>query len=51
MKTQTGNNSGTLLLYTWDLSAYQGQTAQFQILDDNTGAWGHILVDHPLLTD
>jgi levanbiose-producing levanase len=52
VKTQTGDNSGNLSLYTWDLTAYAGQTAQFQILDQSTSStWGHILVDHPLLTD
>lgn len=41
-----------MVLETWDLSAYAVQTAQFQILDQSTSAtWGHIMVDHPLLTD
>lgn len=51
VRTQTGSNSNKAALYTWDLATYAGQTAEFQILDHNTGAWGHIMVDHPLLTD
>ncbi|MCU1477083.1 MAG: Levanase [Subtercola sp.] len=51
VKTQTGNNSGDLSLYSWDVSAYAGQNAQFQILDQNTGGWGHIMVDQVTLSD
>ncbi len=52
VRTQTGTNAAGMVLYTWDLSAYAGQTAQFQILDQSTSStWGHIMVDHPLLTD
>jgi levanbiose-producing levanase len=52
VKTQTGTNSPQMTSYTWDVSAYAGQTAQFQILDNSTSStWGHIMVDQVLLTD
>jgi len=29
----------------------RAQAAQFQILDDATGEWGHLMVDHVTLSD
>ena len=34
-----------------DLSAYQGQQATIQIVDNNTGAWGHVNVDAIIFSD
>ena len=36
-----------------DLSAYQGQQAQLQIIDQSDGSngWGHLIVDNPVLSD
>jgi levanbiose-producing levanase len=33
------------------VKALAGQTAQFQILDDATGEWGHLMVDQVMLSD
>jgi hypothetical protein len=30
---------------SWDISEFAGKQAAFQIVDDQTGGWGHILVD------
>jgi hypothetical protein len=30
---------------SWDVSEFAGKQAVFQIMDDQTGGWGHILVD------
>ncbi|WP_434316177.1 GH32 C-terminal domain-containing protein [Leifsonia sp. P73] len=44
--TATGNNAGTLDWTSWDTSAYQGQQAQIQVVDQNDGStgWGHLMV-------
>lgn len=31
---------------TWDVKKYLGQTATLQIVDNHTGGWGHINIDH-----
>lgn len=49
--TSTGDNSSTLRHVEWDVTAYAGQAAQFQILDDATGTWGHLMVDQVVLSD
>lgn len=35
----------------WDVKEFQGKKAQIQIIDDAKGGWGHINVDHIVLTD
>jgi endoglucanase Acf2 len=49
--TATGDNSEQLKWTTWDLSQYQGQSAQIQIVDNLGAGWAHILVDQILQTD
>ena len=43
--TASGQNAEFLNWVSWDVSAYQGQQASIQIVDQNTGGWGHINVD------
>ena len=47
----TGKNSGTLVWNTWDVSAYQGQTAQIKMVDTATGSWGYVLCSWIVQTD
>ncbi len=54
--TDTGENtepggSEALNPHSWNVSEYQGQTAQLQIVDQRTGNWGHINIDHIVLSD
>ncbi|GAB6166690.1 hypothetical protein JCM19992_26900 [Thermostilla marina] len=47
----TGRNSETLAPAVLDLSRYQGKQAVIEIVDAETGGWGHVLVDDIVLTD
>ncbi len=56
VRTATGPNtqsggSEELELAAWDLADLAGQTVTIQIVDDRTGGWGHINVDHIIQTD
>lgn len=51
VRTATGNNSSNLDWASWNLKDLQGQKAQIQIVDHNTGDWGHILADQFTLAD
>ncbi|HEU4533752.1 MAG TPA: hypothetical protein VFS00_06525 [Polyangiaceae bacterium] len=41
----TGRNSETLTRSVWDVAPLRGQTATLEIVDEQTGGWGHLLVD------
>ncbi|MGN6219063.1 MAG: glycoside hydrolase family 32 protein [Microbacterium sp.] len=51
VRTATGEDSPDLRAVEWDVREFAGRTAQFQILDDATGAWGHLMVDQIVLSD
>jgi levanase len=51
VKSATGADNETLDWSSWDLSALQGKQAQIQIIDQNTGGWGHINLDHIVFAD
>ncbi|WP_264512177.1 glycosyl hydrolase [Luteolibacter rhizosphaerae] len=47
----TGLNSEQLRWVNWDVSAYAGQTARIEVVDNATGGWGHILADQIIRTN
>ncbi|WP_051865599.1 GH32 C-terminal domain-containing protein [Streptomyces griseus] len=49
--TATGANSPDLIWNSWDTSAYLGKEAQIQVVDDNSGGWGHIAVGNIVFSD
>lgn len=46
VKDKAGANSEGLQLHTWDVRDYIGEAARIRIIDQATGGWGHINVDH-----
>ncbi len=44
--SETGRNSLQLRKASFNVKRFAGKTAQIQILDQETGGWGHITVDH-----
>ncbi|KAL3484166.1 glycosyl hydrolase family protein [Aspergillus germanicus] len=50
VRTATGRNEEKLLPQTWDVTEYIGQTAVLEIVDSQTGGWGHILIDEITFT-
>lgn len=51
VRTATGDDSADLRRVEWDVREFAGRSAQFQILDDATGGWGHLIVDQVVLSD
>jgi sucrose-6-phosphate hydrolase SacC (GH32 family) len=56
VRASTGPNdkpggSEALAPDSWDVSEFAGETAVIQIVDQATGGWGHINVDHIVQTD
>ena len=51
VRSATGWRSDRLVPASWDVRQFVGQTAQVQIVDEASGDWGHINVDHIIQTD
>jgi uncharacterized protein (DUF608 family) len=49
--TATGKNSDAMEWHTWDVSTLEGKTATIKIVDQFTGAWGHIDIDQIEFSD
>ncbi|WP_330350859.1 GH32 C-terminal domain-containing protein [Streptomyces sp. NBC_00582] len=45
VRSATGSDGETLDWASFDLRPYLGKKARIQLVDDNTGGWGHILAD------
>ncbi len=51
VRTATGNNTEQLRAERWDVREFLGKEAVLEIVDRETGPWGHILVDHIVFSD
>ena len=51
VRSATGWNSDRLVAQSWDVRPWAGQEAQIQIVDEASGSWGHLNVDHIVQTD
>jgi hypothetical protein len=47
----TGDNSEDLKWVSWDVRHWQGKTAMLEIVDDDSGGWGHVLADQFIASD
>jgi sucrose-6-phosphate hydrolase SacC (GH32 family) len=50
VQTATGANVEQLIPDSWDVTDLMGQTAVLEIVDQETGGWGHILIDQITFT-
>jgi len=51
VRTATGKEAERLSWSSWDVSELRGQTAQLQVVDENSGGWGHLNLDSVMLSD
>ncbi|MET9013871.1 GH32 C-terminal domain-containing protein [Streptomyces olivaceoviridis] len=51
VRSATGNDDEALNWHSWDVRDLAGKKAQIKVVDDNTSGWGHINVDHVMLSD
>jgi fructan beta-fructosidase len=56
VRTATGPNdrpggSEALDWHSWDVAELEGRSAVLQVVDDATGGWGHVTIDHIVQSD
>ncbi|WP_315904019.1 GH32 C-terminal domain-containing protein [Streptomyces fulvoviolaceus] len=51
VRSTTGQDGEALNWASWDVKDLAGKKAQIKIVDDNSGGWGHLNVDHIMLSD
>lgn len=51
VRTSSGFNSEAFKWRGWDVREFIGQEAQLVVLDNVSGSWGHVSVDHIMFSD
>jgi uncharacterized protein (DUF608 family) len=51
VRTATGRNNNRMNPASFDVAHWQGEQAQIQIVDKETGGWGNVGVDHIVFSD
>lgn len=51
VRSATGKDAEALDWASWDVGDLAGKRARIRIVDGNTGGWGHLNVDHIMLSD
>ena len=51
VRSVSGDNAGALNWKAWDVTELEGKKAQIRVVDQATGGWGHLTVDHIVQTD
>lgn len=46
-----GANTEKLAWKSWDVSEFRGQSAAIRLVDESSGGWGHLCVDHIVFSD
>ncbi|WP_353081715.1 GH32 C-terminal domain-containing protein [Tessaracoccus lapidicaptus] len=49
VRSASGTDNGALNWQSWDVSELQGQTAQLRVVDQATGGWAHLTLDHVVM--
>lgn len=45
VRTETGDKSEELIRKSWNVADYMGKEARIEIIDSDSGEWGHIVID------
>ncbi|WP_060904483.1 GH32 C-terminal domain-containing protein [Streptomyces scabiei] len=51
VRSATGKDAEALNWASWDVGDLAGKKARIRIVDNNSGGWGHLNVDHIMLSD
>lgn len=51
VRSQTGPEAGALNWRSWDVADLAGRTGQLRVVDEATGGWGHLTLDHVVIGD
>ncbi len=49
--SQTGRDENFMRPHVFDVRPWKGKTARLQVVDDDTGGWGNISLDHVVFSD
>lgn len=51
VRTATGNNSNSFAAKSWNVADLEGKAARLEIVDQQNGSWGFVMVDDILFVD
>jgi sucrose-6-phosphate hydrolase SacC (GH32 family) len=51
VRSATGRNSEEMFWVSWPVGEFAGKSARLQLVDRESGEWGHLLFDHLVLSD
>lgn len=51
VRTARGHERERLAWQSWDVSELRGEKAEIQVVDQHSGGWGHISLDHMILVE
>ena len=51
VRTATGRDAERLAWESWEVADLVGRTARIEVVDENTGGWGHLNLDSVMLSD